>query len=140
MARFPTNSPERIVNLWVDQQQQGCWVWKGAVLANGYGKVTVDYKTKLVHRFLYEAMVGPIPFRYQIDHLCKNRLCVNPAHLEAVPARVNNARSTSPSSQNAAKTHCKHGHEFTPENIYVPAKRPNRRYCRACLKGRNGHR
>ena len=70
----------------------GCWIWQGAVSSSGYGNRWVEGKTVLAHRFYYEELVGTIPSDLQIDHLCRNKLCVNPEHLEAVRPAVNTRR------------------------------------------------
>lgn len=110
-----------------------CWVWTGASAGNGYGKLgrTVNGKTAYpyAHRYAYELLVGPIPGGLVIDHLCKNRKCVNPDHLEAVTQRSNVMRSAAPTSLNARKTHCNRGHEYSEENTYHGA---DGRACRAC--------
>jgi hypothetical protein len=121
-----------------------CWLWTAGVSGNtGYGNVWWKGTTHSAHRVAYELAVGPIPDGLTLDHLsglCGNRHCVKvvadeygPAHLEPVTHRVNNMRSSSPSALNAQKTHCKRGHEFTPENTYVAPDRPNSRACRKCL-------
>lgn len=118
----------------VSVDENGCWLWTATLfLKTGYANFWCDGKSNLAHRVSYRWFVGPIPAGYQIDHLCKVRHCVNPAHLEAVTPVVNNIRSQSPSAVHGRKTHCIHGHEFTTENTYVPPKRPNRRYCRTCM-------
>ena len=72
----------------------GCWVWTGAMFATtGYGAIRVDGRTTVAHRVSYEAYVEPIPDGLHIDHLCRNRRCVNPAHLEPVTQAINNQRS-----------------------------------------------
>jgi len=98
--------------------------------ANGYGKVNIDGKAKLAHRVVYEALVGPIPEGLQLDHLCRNRACVNPAHLEPVTQRVNILRGTGTAAVHAAKTHCINGHPFDEANTYL--YQGNKRMCRRC--------
>lgn len=108
----------------------GCWQWRGYCHPTGYGRFSRGKKEYWqAHRFSYELLIGPIPEGLTLDHLCRNRGCVNPAHLEAVTIQVNLARGTSPSALNARKTHCKFGHEFTPENT---ATTPQGRACRTC--------
>jgi hypothetical protein len=124
----------------------GCWLWTAALTSAapgqaGYGLFT-ERKPKGVraHRFAYELLVGPIPEGLQLDHLCRVRHCVNPAHLEPVTQRENILRSpVTPPGINARKTHCKHGHEFTPENTYRE-KRTNKRHCRECHRIREAER
>ena len=90
-----------------------CWSWLGARSQTGYGRFWVDGKTVKAHRWAYEHLVGPIPDGLTIDHLCRVRSCVNPAHLEPVSNRVNVLRGDAPAARNARKTHCVRGHEFT---------------------------
>jgi hypothetical protein len=103
----------------VDKVDGGCWVWIG-VLNNGYGW----HGGKLARRTSYMELVGEIPEGLELDHLCRNTPCVNPAHLEPV-TRDENARR-----RFAAQTHCRNGHEYTPENTYSPTPRSKR--CRTC--------
>ena len=107
----------------------GCWRWTGNLNGSGYGQYSAGGYNVLAHRMSYEIHVGPIPDGFTIDHLCRNHWCVNPAHFEVVTARENTLRGEGPTALNARKTHCKWGHEFTPENTY---RRGNHRYCRAC--------
>ena len=103
-----------------------CWLWQGR-LHKGYG--AFGKRSLRVHRVAYAAAFGAIPKGLEIDHLCRNRRCGNPAHLEAVTHAVNVGRGA-----RATATHCKHGHEYTPENTLHQTDylgRPFRR-CRIC--------
>lgn len=108
----------------------GCWEWIASVTANGYGQFAVS-KTEVArpHRWAYEALVGPIPEGLQLDHLCRNRRCVNPAHLEPVTARENTLRGETRAAANAAKTHCPLGHAYDEANTFLYQ---GRRTCRTC--------
>jgi hypothetical protein len=103
----------------------GCWLWTGRIDRDGYGRIG----GKLAHRVGYERLIGPIPDGLTIDHLCRNRPCVYPAHLEPVSQRVNTLRGVSPSAVNARKTHCSAGHGFDERNTYLHSRR---RACRQC--------
>ena len=111
-----------------------CWEWQNYLRKDGYGAVG----NKLAHRISYEALVGPIPDGLTIDHLCRNRRCVNPAHLEPVTMAINILRGISPAANHARKTHCIYGHELAGDNLYVDPKR--RRICRVCSRIRDSNR
>lgn len=120
----------------------GCWLWSGLMKANGYGMVAVGRTTngtpvrRHAHRVMYVLMVGPVPEGMTLDHLCRNRRCVNPAHLEPVSNAENVLRGYSPPANNARKTSCPGGHAYTQENTYVnPVS--GRRRCRTCDRKRD---
>ena len=118
-----------------------CWVWTGGKISTGYGFFHPTKQTHvLAHRYAYELLRGPIPDGLCIDHLCRNRVCVNPAHLEPVTLGENTRRGLSISTFNALKTHCPAGHAYTPENTYVQPTRPNTRRCRECSASATGSR
>jgi len=110
----------------------GCWNWKSPINTKGYGKAYYKKKNCSAHREVYKYIVGEIPEGLVIDHLCRNRKCVNPKHLEPVTNKENQMRGEGISAINARKTHCIRGHEFTEENTIIFAK--TRRRCRKCAR------
>ena len=110
----------------VDYLENGCWEFTGYT-KRGYGYIMHDGKNYLAHRFSYLATHGAIP-KLTLDHTCNNRACINPDHLEPTTLLENQKRSP---NSNVSKTHCKRGHEFTPENT---VKVPGGRGCRTCRR------
>jgi hypothetical protein len=127
----------------VTQSESGCWIWGGPVTNSGYGTLPITRGGKrvnrLAHRLSYEIFRGPIPEGLQIDHLCRERICINPEHLEPVTARENILRSPiAIAARWAARTHCEVGHEFTPENTRVRVRRGRpSRICATCRRNRD---
>lgn len=107
-----------------------CWLWTAFLDNKGYGKFQVGKQSQRAHRFSYELLVEPIPQGLQIDHLCKIRNCVNPAHLEAVTLQEN-VRRSSVGSNFRDRTHCANGHEYTAENT-VRRAGVHGRQCKTC--------
>jgi hypothetical protein len=121
-------------------QPNECWLWSEAINRDGYGRVRFEGKVQLAHRLFYEFLVGPIPEGMELDHTChtpecvgrggcQHRRCANPAHLRPVVPAENKARRAVSGPERNASTHCRNGHEFTPENT---AYSRGYRVCRAC--------
>ena len=133
MSALPAFFTDRIK---VDSR--GCWLWQGGLTYQGYGRVYVNNRDLRAHRFAYELLIGEVPEGLVLDHLCRVRNCVNPAHLEPVTDRVNALRGIGPAASLAAATHCQRGHELSGNNLLLEP-RPNRsigvqRRCRTCRR------
>lgn len=105
----------------------GCWEWTGYVNVKGYGRLN----KMIAHRQAYEMVVGDLDPTLVIDHLCRNRKCVKPTHLEQVTNRENLLRGDTLSAQNVLKTVCPRQHPYSPENTYY---RGRKRSCRTCVR------
>lgn len=129
-------TPKEVERFWSKvEQTDSCWLWLASLSAEGrYGRFCIRGKDRRAHRVAYELLVGPIPEGMTIDHLCRVRHCVNPSHLEAVTMKVNVLRGNAFSATNARKTHCIHGHEFTPRN--TSKKTNGGRRCLVCEANR----
>lgn len=117
-----------------------CWNWLGSKHHTGYGyfylgEIDGVRRHGLAHRFSYELQYGAIPVDLEIDHLCRNRSCVNPSHAETVTRVENVRRGKSPSTLTAATGVCRQGHEMSADNVYVFPGDGGRR-CRKCMRNR----
>jgi len=123
--------------LWPNTSGKGfldCWEWQGGVSHNGYGYIKCDGRQQRTHRVAWELVNGPIPDGLQIDHLCRNRRCCNPAHLEPVTCRENLMRGETLAAVNVATTHCPAGHPYDESNTRHTS---SGRICRECARTRH---
>jgi hypothetical protein len=111
-----------------------CWEWTGGQNGTGYGKVWITARNLYPHRVMWEWLVGWIPDELEIDHLCRNRLCCNPDHMELVTPRVNTLRGDAMGARRARQTACIHGHPFDEANTYW--RRTGGRTCKRCTRER----
>lgn len=130
MLRRPNSSGSTDERFWlfVDRADvEGCWQWMLKLMPNGYGrlKLTGIERSEYAHRLSYEMAHGPIPSGHEVHHLCGNKGCVNPAHLEALTIADHRALGH-------GLTHCKRGHEYTEGNTYLDGK--GIKVCRTCMR------
>ncbi len=130
--RLPTRFWDKVRVL-----DDGCWEWT-ASRNRGYGRFSPSGQQRDVyaHRYAYEILIGAIPGGLQSDHLCRNRACVNTAHLEVVTNRQNTLRGEGITAQQARQTHCNKGHPFDLMNTRIYR---GRRYCRPCRNAWNSN-
>lgn len=130
---------------YVDRESGSCWVWTGGKARSRsaqYGGFWAKGRHHRAHRWIYAELVAPIPAGLEIDHRCRNTLCVRPDHLEVVTGRVNRLRGTSPIGKSFFGLTCRRGHPFSGENLResVTPKGSLRRECRACERIRGERR
>lgn len=112
------------------QVGDGCWEWTGAHDPKGYGCIDIDDKKPKAHRLVYEILVGPVPEGLELDHLCRNKGCVRPKHLDPVTHAVNMERAA---PYIPVKSHCPRGHPYDEANTYI-APGSGSRMCRTCRR------
>jgi hypothetical protein len=137
MSKTPKTIKDRLMSR-VETEGE-CLIWQGAKRPSGYGVIGVKlagkHTVQSTHRIAYEIFNGPIPDGLHIDHMCSRKACVNPQHLRAVPQATNN-QAMWDRGEREKVTHCKWGHEFTPENTTIH-NRSGCRQCRMCRILRN---
>ncbi len=132
MAQFlDPRLPDRFWSKCMPEPNSGCWLWiAGFVADTGYGKFWIDGKTERAHRVSYRALTGAIPTDRIIDHVCRERSCVNPDHLDIVTHYENQHRSP---LTPAGRTHCPGGHPYTGDNLGFCN---GERVCKACSRAK----
>jgi len=126
----------RIAARYAVDSSTGCWNWTGNLSGRGYPRIQVNGTPRGAHRISMELAGNPVPSGMVADHICRNRICINPDHLRAVtPLQNTLENSLAPTAINKRKTHCVNGHELTPDNIIW--QRKTRRHCRKCMNIEN---
>jgi hypothetical protein len=131
---IPTLTPKQEERFWsrvdVPYQPSCCWEWNDALTPKGYGRFYIGDDSYQAHRVAYALLIGQPDPNLTLDHLCRNRKCINPDHTEEVTNKQNILRGYTPIAQNKRKTACPKGHPLTPDNVYLRADGSRR--CRIC--------
>ena len=137
-ARLPTGIDQGKVEerFWAKvNKTKNCWLWTGHLTWDGYGGFWLGKTEVRAHRYAYELLVGPIPEGLTLDHLCRNRPCVHPLHLEPVTVQINTLRVNGLAAKEARRACCPRGH---PYNLFNTYRTPSgHRVCRTCRNQAN---
>lgn len=127
---IPTLDEATQARFWAKvEKKESCWNWT-ACRVQGYGQFSIGGTRYRVHRISLALAGVAVPEELTVDHLCRNRACINPEHLEVVTNKVNALRGVGSPALNARKTHCIHGHELSGSNLHIGSD--GYRECRAC--------
>ena|SRR5215831_11213550 len=137
MAVDPMAALDRVPrDLWkwiyLPDKENSCWEWAGKPKSNGYGSITIKRKPHIAHRVIYEFSIGKIQDGMELDHLCRNRICVNPNHLEPVTHLENMLRGVGIVAVASRKTHCPKGHPLSGDNLHPYYLKRGHRQCKIC--------
>lgn len=131
MAKIPTARLIYLVDTRVEITPEFCWAWTGSKWSNGYASLKINGSNHLGHRVFYETLRSEIPDGLVVDHLCKNRRCVNPEHMELVTRGENTRRGRT----GWLAENCLRGHPLTPDNVYT--RTDGTRRCKFCTRRRD---
>ena len=134
MVTLKTNTYERLLARSVLDPVTDCILWKGTISKKGYGSLSINDRMRSVHRVAYELFSGQVEDGLVLDHLCRNRACLNANHLEPVTLAENNLRGVGFMAVHARKTHCPHGHPYDEKNTQM---KNGARRCRTCISIEN---
>ncbi|MDX2309344.1 MAG: HNH endonuclease [Hyphomicrobium sp.] len=135
--RTITLSAPVIAKFWavVDKQSaDDCWPWLGPLNAKGYGRFAANGSVEMAHRSSVRLSGRDIPPGFEVDHICRNRRCVNPSHLRVVTHQENLLSGQTIAAANAAKTHCRKGHPLSTGNLVQGS---GKRVCKECRRARS---
>lgn len=135
-------TPEEVLKKYTKPGENGCIIWTGGQNDNGYGQLTFRHEHLSTHRFVWKYFKGSLPDKSkQIDHICRNRLCVNPEHLRIVSVTENHLNSKTSDEGGLNKRQCSKGHDLTDPssyNVYAGANGRMYKYCIKCRILRRG--